>query len=474
MKQSCRPIGTNKNENLIPPKTPLVKEGRGDFRTNKDIRQAIIILAFILFSLFNGVTMLFAEEKGKIYVALYDSPINPVAAEFITKSIDEAARNKAQALIIQLDTPGGLDQSMRIIVKKITSSEIPVIVFVSPTGARAASAGVFITLAAHIAAMAPGTNIGAAHPVALGGGKIDEDMRSKIENDAVAYIKSIAEMRGKNVKWAEDAVMSSVSITEKEALELNVIDMIADDIDMLIKDLNGKKITINNKEHILDTQEVEIRRIDMGMRLRILNAISDPNIAFVLMSIGMIGLFFELSNPGLILPGVVGTISLILAFYSFQTLPINYAGLLLMILGIILFIAEVKVISYGLLTVGGIISMILGSIMLIDSDLPFLKISWSVILPVTVAIALFISVSLRLVINAHKKLPVIGQEGLIGMTGIASTDINGINVEGMVYLNGELWSASSNEMIKKGERIEVAEIHNLRLTVVKAVNSHEQ
>jgi membrane-bound serine protease (ClpP class) len=280
-------------------------------------------------------------------------------------------------LIVKLDTPGGLDTSMRLIIKDITSASIPVVVFVAPSGGRAASAGVFLTMAAHVAAMAPGTNIGAAHPVAMGGGEMDTTMKEKVENDAVAYIKSIAEQRGRNVGWAEDAVRKSVSVTEQEALKLKIIDLVAEDVPALLTQLHGRTVTLAAGPVTLTTKDATVREFPMGLRLELLKALSDPNIAYLLMTIGTIGILAELYNPGAILPGVVGAISLILAFYSLQSLPINYAGVLLLILGIVFFVLEATVTSYGLLALGGVASMIFGSLMLIKSDAEFFQISWS-------------------------------------------------------------------------------------------------
>ena len=296
--------------------------------------------------------------------------INPASAEYIGKSIKRANEQKAEAVVIELDTPGGLDTSMRDIVKNIIGSEVPVIVYVSPSGARAASAGVFITLAAHVAAMSPGTNIGSAHPVGVGE-KMDKVMSEKVTNDAAAYIKSLAEKTGRNAKWAEDAVRKSVSATEEEALKLKIIDFVSDDLNVLLSTIDGKKVKTVAGERILKTAHVNVVREEMSLRHKILNVITDPNVAYMLMLLGFYGLFFELTNPGAIFPGVMGGICLILAFYAFQTLPVNYAGLLLIILAIILFILEIKIISHGVLTIGGVIAMLLGSLMLFESPGPF-------------------------------------------------------------------------------------------------------
>jgi membrane-bound serine protease (ClpP class) len=351
---------------------------------------------------------------------------------------------------------------MRKIVKDIIGSEVPVVVYVSPSGSRAASAGVFITLSAHIASMAPGTNIGAAHPVGIGE-KMDKVMAEKATNDAAAYIKSLAERNGRNAKWAEDAVRKSISATEEEALKEGVIDIVSNDLNSLLSDIDGKKVRTVMGDKVLNTAKANIIREGMGLRHRILNLISDPNVAYILMLLGFYGLFFELTNPGSIFPGVMGGICLILAFYAFQTLPVNYAGLLLIILAIILFILEVKIISHGVLTIGGIISMVIGSIMLFESPAPFMKLSLYVILPAAIITALFFSLTLGLAFKAFKRKPVTGSEGLLGGEGVASTDIT--KDGGMILLHGERWSAYSDELISKGEKVKVEAVSGLKVKV---------
>ena len=403
-----------------------------------------------------------ASPQKEVMVITLDGVINPVASEYIGKSIKIASEKKAEVLIIELDTPGGLDTSMRSIVKDIKGSTVPIVVFVSPSGARAASAGVFITMAAHIAAMAPGTNIGAAHPVGIGE-KMDKARVEKAVSDAVAYIKSIAEHHGRNAKWAEDAVRKSVSATETEALKNNVIDLVADNLQMLLSKIDGRKVKVGSEERVLSTSNVKITKKEMGLRHTILNFISDPNVAYLLMLIGFYGIFFELMNPGAIFPGVIGGISLVLAFYSFQTLPVNYAGLLLILIGIILFILEIKVVSYGMLTVGGIFSMVIGSLMLYDSPFPFMRLSLAVIIPTVLITAFFFVITFRLAYKAYKRKPVTGQEGLIGLEGAAKTDITPDG--GMVFIHGENWSGYSDELIHKDEKVIVVEVKGLKVKV---------
>lgn len=428
------------------------------------------IFTFILFvfSIYmaSRVLPVFSDEpKKEVMVITVDGVINPVSAEFIQKSIRKANDKKYEALVIELDTPGGLDASMRSIVKEMIGSEVPVIVFVFPSGSRAASAGAFISMAAHIAAMSPGTNIGAAHPVGVGG-KMDKTMTDKATNDAVAYIKSLAEKSGRNAQWAEDAVRKSISSTETEALQLKVIDLIAKDINSLLADIDGKKVRTVSGEKTLSTGNASVVREEAGLRHTILNLISDPNVAYILMLLGFYGLFFELTNPGTLFPGVTGGICLILAFYAFQTLPVNYAGLLLIILAIILFILEIKIISHGVLTIGGIIAMTIGSLMLFESPAPFMKLSLAVIFPAVAVTALFFSVLIGLAYKAYRRKPITGTEGLLGSYGIADTDIT--REGGRVTVHGEIWSSYSEDAIDKGKRIIVEEVSGLKLKVKKA------
>jgi membrane-bound serine protease (ClpP class) len=407
---------------------------------------------------------------GEIVVASYEGVINPVAAEYLHDALASARSSGAQALILKLDTPGGLDTSMRLIVKDITGSPLPVIVFVAPSGGRAASAGVFITMAAHVAVMTPGTNIGAAHPVAMGGGEMDKTMKEKVENDSVAYIKSIAEQHGRNVSWAEDAVRKSVSVTEQEALKLKIIDLVAEDLPALLKLLNGRKIALPNGSITLTTEATTLREFPMGIRLELLKALSDPNIAYLLMTIGTIGILAELYNPGAILPGIVGAISLILAFYSLQSLPINYAGVLLLILGIVFFILEATVTSYGLLAIGGVVAMTFGSLMLIKSDAEFFQISWAVIVPViitTAAVSLFI---VGMGVRAMRRSPQTGREGMIGAIGIAKT---ALHPDGKVAIHGELWDAVSDAPIEPGTSAKVLRVEGLTLYVTPVCQEKE-
>lgn len=409
-------------------------------------------------------------QAGEFVVATYDGVINPVAAEYLHDALMSAQSTGARGLVLKLDTPGGLDTSMRLMIKDIASASIPVIVFIAPSGGRAASAGVFLTLAAHVAAMAPGTNIGAAHPVSMGGGEMDATLKEKVENDSVAYIKSLAEQRGRDAAWAEDAVRKSVSVTEQEALKLKIIDLVVEDVPTLLKHLQGRKVLLGSGPVTLATEDAVIREFPMGLRLELLQALSDPNIAYLLMTIGTIGILAELYNPGAILPGIVGAISLILAFYSLQSLPINYAGVLLLVLGIVFFVLEASVTSYGLLALGGVASMIFGSLMLIKSDAEFFQISWAVIIPVIITTA---TVSLFLIgmgVRAMRHPPETGTEGMIGAIGIAKT---ALRPDGKLAIHGELWDAVSDAPADPGTFARVVRIEGLTLYVTPMVHKKE-
>jgi len=397
-----------------------------------------------------------------VLLATYDGVINPVTAEYLHDALLSAQDNGAQALIIRLNTPGGLDPSMRLIIKDITAATIPVVVYVAPSSSRAASAGLFITMAAHVAAMAPGTNIGAAHPVAIGGGEMDKTMKEKVENDSVAYLKSIASQRGRNVAWVEDAVRKSVSVTEREALKLKIIDLVAENLSALLKQLDGRTISLQPGQTVLHTASATLREYPMGLRLEFLKTLSEPNIAYLLMTLGTIGLIAELYNPGAILPGVVGAISLILAFYSLQSLPVNYAGVLLFLLGIVFFVLEASVTSYGVLAIGGVISMLLGSVMLIKTDAEFLQISWVVILPVVALVAGFTLLMVGMGMKAMRRRPVTGREEMIGLVGIVKT---ALTPHGQLAVHGELWEAVSEQPLQPGDKAEVTRLDGLRLHV---------
>lgn len=389
--------------------------------------------------------------------------INPVVADFIQLHAEQASALNERALLLSMDTPGGLDTAMRDIIQALLASEVPVIVHVAPAGARAASAGALITLAADFAVMAPGTNIGAAHPIAIGMGRNvsdgdDSPMMEKVINDAASYARSVAEKRGRNVDWAERVVRDNLSSTAEDALRLQVIDAIADDAPLALSALHGRTYLRGGQSRIFEGRDVEFNRVEMPLRERLLNVLSQPDVAYLLMMLGLMGIFFEISQPGVVLPGVVGVISLLLAFFAFQTLPINYVGMLLIVVALVMFILEVTVVSYGMLTVGGVLALALGSLMLVDSPDPLLRISVEVIAATVVAILSCLGLVILFVVKAQQRPPVSGQEGLIGEVGQALTELN---LAGRVFVHGEYWDALASTPIEKGAAIEVVEVTEL-------------
>jgi membrane-bound serine protease (ClpP class) len=399
-----------------------------------------------------------------IFAVKIDGTINPSAAEYLHSSIQAATEQKAECLIILLNTPGGLLKSTRAMVSDILESRIPIVAYVSPAGSQSASAGVFITLAAHIAVMAPGTNIGAAHPVTLQG-SMDTTMMEKATNDAAAFVRTIAEKRHRNITWAEEAVRRSQSITETEALKLGVIDLIARNTDSLLTLIDGKIVELPSGPITLRTKGLVIQQWEMSFTEKLLDTLSDPNIAYVLMLLGIYGLLFELYNPGSILPGVVGGISLILAFYSLHTLPINYAGLALIFFAILLFVADLKVASHGILTVGGVFALILGSMMLIRSDsaLEFIQLSWSVVLTCAALSLVFFMFVIGFGLKALRSKPSTGSEGLVGEIG---ESLSALSPAGQIKIHGEIWNAVAvSGTIPKRARVKVVSMENLTLRV---------
>ena len=417
----------------------------------------IAIISFLLF-----VSSPVFAEQSEVYIIKVADAISPGTSEFIKSSIKKAEKNEAACLIIELDTPGGLAESMRVIVQNILGSNVPVVVFVSPGGARAASAGVMITMAADVAAMAPGTNIGAAHPVGAGGKDIDGKMSEKVINDMVAQAKSVAEQRGRNAKWVEDAIRESVSVTETEALKENIIDLVAKDTDDLIRQLNGREL---KDKGVLKLDNVKKVVLKETLRNKILRTISNPNIAYILMLIGLAGLYFELSHPGAIFPGVIGGICLILAFFALQTLPVNYAGILLIVLAIIFFIMEMKIVSYGLLSVAGVVSLLLGSLMLFEGTTPDMKLSLRVLLPTVILISGFFVAVATLVFRAQISKPATGSTGLVGEIGVVK---KALAPEGKVFVHGELWNARAKEPLDENAKVRIVKVVNLILEVEPA------
>jgi membrane-bound serine protease (ClpP class) len=424
----------------------------------------IVPLIFIL------ACLLVLPDQGwsSVFKITVDAPIHPISSEYIVNTIDRADRENARLIIIVLNTPGGLDSSMREIIARILAARTPVAVYVSPSGARAASAGFFIAIASDLFVMAPGTSTGAAHPVGISitGQAMDKTMEEKVTHDAASYIKTLAEKRGRNTQLAEQAVRQSLSYTEREALDQGLVDFVAKSVQEIIEHFDQKTIRrFDGEEVILRLKDEAVIDIPMSARQKFLMTISNPNLAYILLMLGLLGLYFEFSNPGAILPGVLGAISLLLAIFSFQILPINYVGLILILLAIGLFVLEVKVQSYGILSVGGIIAMVLGSIMLINAPIPELQPSLRFIVPTAIGLSLIFFFLVFLVIRAHAKKVHTGKEGLIGEVGIARTDLR---PEGKVFVHGELWNAESATEIPQGSRVRVvAVLEGLRIRVEK-------
>ena len=417
-----------------------------------------------------------SAAQPRALVARFNGIISPVAKEFLDDAVETANTEKYDVVVLELDTPGGLDTSMRDIVKTILASKVPVVTYVYPSGARAASAGVFITLASHVAAMAPGTNIGAAHPVMIGGGGIgggskdekgggDETMEKKVVNDAAAYLKSLAHERGRNEDWAYNAVRESTSTAAEDAVENGIVDLVAKDLPTLLEEIDGREVRgLPGKLH---TKDAAVTVLEMTQRQKILATISDPNVALMLMSIGSAGILIEIYNPGLIFPGVVGVVALVLGLYAFQTLSVSIAGLTLILFGLALFLLEIKVVSYGLLTVGGAISLILGVLMLFSTQpTSGLSVSWSIVLSTVAGMSAFVMLVAWVTWKVQQLKAVTGAEGLVGLEGIAKSKLA---PHGSVFVQGELWNADAvGGDIAEGDAIVVEEVKGLRLKVRKA------
>lgn len=402
------------------------------------------------------------DYEALVYVMTIDGAIGTVTDDRIAEAIDLADDDGAELLVINLDTPGGFTKPTWSICKNILNSPVPVAMYIAPSGARAGSAGVYMTYAAHFAAMAPSTNIGAAHPVAGGGEEVDSVMNEKITNDAAAQIRAAADRRGRNAKWAERAVRESVSITDKEALDSNVVDIIATDLEDLLAQIDGRETELPEGQHVMRLKKTTVENIKTSWVYQFLEIITQPDIAFILMSIGGLGIMLELYNPGSILPGVVGAICMLLALYSFQTLPINYAGAALIFLAIILFIAEIKIVSHGILTIGGVISLFMGGLMLIDTVDPSLQVSLSVLITVALCVGLAAAAAAYLIIKAHSRQPTTGNEGMVGkLADVRRPDF--------VYVDGALWRAVSvdGQPLEVGASVEIVEVDKLTLKVRK-------
>jgi len=405
--------------------------------------------------------------RAEIYTLRIDGPVDPLLEEYAVKSLQDARqKGNARLIVIEMDTPGGFDTSMRAIIKAMLNTSVPVAAYVAPRGARAASAGFFILMAADIAAMAPGTNTGAAHPVSITGSDVEKSMREKITNDAVSYIKTLAKNHQRNEEMAEKAVSESKSYTAEECLKSGLIDQIAADTQELIAQLHGKTVTLAGGTQVtLELKGEKIVPLEMSERQKFLRTITNPNLAYFLLIFGLVGLFIEFTHPGVIIPGILGGISLLLAFLAFQILPINYVGLFLILLSIGFFIAEIKVQGFGMLGVGGIISFILGSIMLINSPIPEMRPAMPMIFTFAVCFGFIFLFLAYKVVKAMKRRRETGMEGIVGESGVAKTDVD--NRHGKVFVHGEWWNAVADGLIPAGSKIQVEAVENLVLKVKK-------
>lgn len=432
-----------------------------------------------------------AKPGGEAVVIDVDGAIGPATSAYVADAVEEAETRGAKLLVLRMDTPGGLDTSMRSIVKAVNASSVPVVGFVAPSGARAASAGTYILYACHVAAMAPGTNLGAATPIQIGGlpggtpekTKPEKDLdeggepattgdahTDKLVNDAAAYIRSLAQLRGRNVEWAEKAVRSAASLSAEEAVELGVVDVLATDLTDLLVKLNGRTVRTAAGQVTLATAGLNLVELEPNWQTRLLSIISNPNIAYILMLVGIYGLIYEFSNPGAVLPGVAGAVCLVLALYSFQLLPVNYAGVALMLLGLTLMVAEAFVPSFGALGVGGVVSFVLGSLILIDTEVPGFGLSIPLILTFAATSAVLLVFVIGMAIQARRRPVVSGAEGLMGARGLA---VSGFPGPGSVRLHGEIWSARSEVAISPGQRVRVTGREGLVLLVVPAIHQKE-
>ncbi|HTN73023.1 MAG TPA: nodulation protein NfeD [Methylomirabilota bacterium] len=432
--------------------------------------KAFRILFFLVLMAAGLTVMAQSKDSSSAHVdwIFIDGSINPAVDDFIRESIARAKLNGARALIIQLDTPGGLLSSTRTIVKEMLGSPVPVMVYVAPSGAGAGSAGVFITMAAHIAAMAPGTNIGAAHPVAGGGQEVKGVMGEKIENFTASFSETIARQRGRNAEWAIQAVRKSVSITEQDALKKNVIDIVAKDIDDLLNQADGRKVDLDGRKQALAVKGARVDRYEMSLKQKIINVIADPNISYLLLMAGILGLYMEFSHPGVMFPGIAGAICLLLAFASFQLLPINYTGLILMLLGVALLVSEAFFPTFGVLGVGGIISLALGSLLLFDTKNADFGVDRSIVFTAVATLGTFVLAISYLVFHSQKSKATLGYEGLLGEVG----EVRGtLSPTGKVFVHGEYWNAQAEGEIPVGEKVKVVGYDGMCLKVSRLTES---
>ena len=404
------------------------------------------------------------QDGSLVYLLEVDGSINPALADYIVKGIAKAEQERATCVIIRMDTPGGLVTTTKTIIKEMMNARLPIVVYVAPRGSSASSAGALITVASDVAVMAPATNIGAAHPVGGGGEEISSSMSEKILNDLTAYMRGIVEKKGRNAEWVNQAIRESVSVTAKEALELKVIDLVADSIPDLLTKLNGRTLEKKGQTYTFKTKDARVEKIAHGWRFKILDVVANPNIAYVLMMIGGIGIMMEIYNPGSIFPGVAGGICMLLSLFALQVLPVNYVGVLLLILAVIFFILELKIVSHGLLAIGGVISLTLGSIMLFETEDSTMRVSWSVIIPTVATVSAFFIVAMSLVAKAWLRPARTGSKGLVGAVGIALSDLD---LEGRVAIHGEYWNARADRHIPSGEKVRVIRVDNLSLLVTR-------
>jgi membrane-bound serine protease (ClpP class) len=400
----------------------------------------------------------------RVLLLVVDGGINPATADYIHDGIEVARQSASQAVLIQLDTPGGLLDSSKTIVKDILGAPVPVIVYVAPSGAGATSAGVFVTMAAHVAAMAPGTNIGAAHPVGGQGQDIDDDMREKVENFAASLSRTIARQRGRNVEWAEKAVRESVSITEQEAVDLKVVDLIAENVTQLLEEVDGRQIEIEGRTAVLQTAGASIERHEMRLRQKILDVLANPNVAYLLMMAGILGLYMEFTHPGLFFPGITGAICLLLAMAALQVLPINYSGLALIVFGVALLVTELFLPSFGIIGVGGVVAFVLGSLLLFDTPESTLAVDPGIVAAAATMVGGFMLIVSWLVVRAHRRRPALGMEGLLGEIGEVRRAASP-NGKVKVFVHGEYWDAETDEPLQLGESVEVVSARGMRLRV---------
>ncbi len=445
---------------LSMPRGVIPTQFRSHFPGGAGVRKLLLsgILPFLL------VNMIATPGfSSPIVVAGVEGTIDPATAKYIVMTLEKAERMDAELLLIELDTPGGLMESMREITSEILNSSIPVVVYVAPPGARAASAGVFISAAAHIVAMAPSTHLGAAHPVGLGPSQMDSVMSGKVESDAAAQMRALANQRGRNVEWYEQSVRQSVSATADEALELGVIDLIATDRNDLLKKIDGMEVELaGDVKKVIGSMDRELVEIPMGLRDKLLHYLANPNLAYIFLILGFYGLYFELSNPGSIFPGVVGVILLLLGIFAMQMMPVNYVGILLIAFGMFLFLIELKIPSHGLLTIGGVVSLVLGSLMLFDSTDAFYRVSWAVLIPVVAVTVAFFVFAVGMGLKAQRKQPTTGREGLIGAVAQVTEPLT---PQGKVFLQGELWFASADEDIPAGSNVRIKAVTGMKLHV---------